>query len=154
MLKSDAELSNSNATIPHTCRLLQRGHTNYKQHPPHVIRTSFRHTATRQTEVFVTPCPTHGSSSHPSNKCSSDQWPPRAAVGSKQKRRASKPQKSATTGRKPTERSHSNEFSPNAISLPPSPQKMQKIENKRTVQYIRCATSKEAAVLYAALTVR
>ncbi|RNE98666.1 hypothetical protein TcG_12279 [Trypanosoma cruzi] len=74
MPKSDVELSASNATIPHTCRLLQRRHTNHKKHPPHVIRTSFRHTATRQTEVFVTtmhlltqthsPCTTHGSSSH------------------------------------------------------------------------------------------
>ncbi|EKF99910.1 hypothetical protein TCSYLVIO_009164, partial [Trypanosoma cruzi] len=79
MLKSDVELSASNATIPHTCRFHQRRHTNHKKHPPHVIRTSFRHTATRQTGVFVTPmhlptlshspCTTHGSSSHPSNKC-------------------------------------------------------------------------------------
>ncbi|ESS63010.1 hypothetical protein TCDM_09276 [Trypanosoma cruzi Dm28c] len=68
------------------------------------------------------------------NKCSSDQWPPRAAVGTKQKRRAARPQKSATTGRNSTERSHSNEFSSHALSLPPSPQKLQKIENKRTVQ--------------------
>ncbi|RNC54739.1 hypothetical protein TcCL_ESM07796 [Trypanosoma cruzi] len=58
-----------------------------------------------------------------SNKCSSDQWSPRAATGSKKKRRAAKPQKSATTGRKSTERSRSNEFSPNALSLPPSPTK-------------------------------
>ncbi|KAF5220151.1 hypothetical protein ECC02_006826 [Trypanosoma cruzi] len=65
-----------------------------------------------------------------SNKCSSDQCYPRAAVGSKQKRRAAKPQKSVTTGRRPTERSHSNEFSPNALKLPPSPQKLQKIEYK------------------------
>ncbi|ESS55966.1 hypothetical protein TCDM_12535 [Trypanosoma cruzi Dm28c] len=79
-------------------------------------------------------CTTHVSNSHPSNKCSSDQWPPRAAVGSKQKRRAARPQKSATTGRKSTERSHTNEFTPHALSLPPSPQKLQKIENKRTVQ--------------------
>ncbi|ESS62327.1 hypothetical protein TCDM_10015 [Trypanosoma cruzi Dm28c] len=74
MPKSDVELSASNATIPHTCRLHQRRHTNYKQHPPHDFRTSFRHTATRQTEVFVTtmhlltqshsPCATHGSSTH------------------------------------------------------------------------------------------
>ncbi|ESS55433.1 hypothetical protein TCDM_13095 [Trypanosoma cruzi Dm28c] len=136
MLKSDVEPSASNATIPHTCRLHQRRHTNHKKHPPHVIRTSFRHSATRQTEVFVTPmhlptqshspCTTHGSSSHPSNKCSSDQCYPRAAVGSKQKRRAAKPQEIATTGRKSTERSHSNEFSPNAISLPPSPAKAAK----------------------------
>ncbi|RNE97572.1 hypothetical protein TcG_12544 [Trypanosoma cruzi] len=134
MPKSDVELSASNATIPHTFRLHQRRHTNHKQHPPHVTRTPFRHTATRQPEVFVTPCTTHGSSSHPSNKCSSDQWPPRAAVGSKQKRRAARPQKSATTGRNSTERSHTNEFSSHALSLPPSPQKLQKIENKRTVQ--------------------
>ncbi|EAN89213.1 hypothetical protein Tc00.1047053510039.36 [Trypanosoma cruzi] len=40
---------------PHTCRLHQRRHTNHKQHPSHVFRTSLRHTATRQTEVFVTP---------------------------------------------------------------------------------------------------
>ncbi|RNC52707.1 hypothetical protein TcCL_ESM10027 [Trypanosoma cruzi] len=65
-----------------------------------------------------------------SNKCSSDQCYPRAAVGSKQKRRAAKPQKSATTGRNSAERSHSNEFSPHALNLPPSPQKLQKIENK------------------------
>ncbi|RNC38398.1 hypothetical protein TcCL_NonESM12351, partial [Trypanosoma cruzi] len=55
MPKSDVELSASNATIPHTCRLHQRRHTNYTQHPSHVFRTSFQHTATRQTEVFVTP---------------------------------------------------------------------------------------------------
>ncbi|RNC39300.1 hypothetical protein TcCL_NonESM11367 [Trypanosoma cruzi] len=74
MLKSDVELSASNATIPHTRRLHQRGNTNYTQHPPHDFRTSFQHTATRQTEVFVTPthlptqshspCTTHGSSPH------------------------------------------------------------------------------------------
>ncbi|RNC53514.1 hypothetical protein TcCL_ESM09141, partial [Trypanosoma cruzi] len=78
MLKSDVELSASNATIPHTCRLHQRRHTNHKQHPSHVIRTSFRHTATRKTEVFVTPThlptqshsprTTHGSSSHQSKQ--------------------------------------------------------------------------------------
>ncbi|RNC37955.1 hypothetical protein TcCL_NonESM12851, partial [Trypanosoma cruzi] len=56
MPKSDVELSASNATTPHTCRLHQRRHTNHKQHPSNVIRTSFRHTATRQTEAFVTPC--------------------------------------------------------------------------------------------------
>ncbi|KAF5216941.1 hypothetical protein ECC02_010253 [Trypanosoma cruzi] len=58
-----------------------------------------------------------------SNKFSSNQCYPRAAVGSKQKRRAAKPQKSATTGRKSTERSHSNEFSPDALNLPLSPRK-------------------------------
>ncbi|RNC54582.1 hypothetical protein TcCL_ESM07994 [Trypanosoma cruzi] len=58
-----------------------------------------------------------------SNKCSSDQCYPRAAVGSKQKRRAAKPQKSVTTGRKSAERSHSNQFSPNALNLPSSPTK-------------------------------
>ncbi|ESS62640.1 hypothetical protein TCDM_09695 [Trypanosoma cruzi Dm28c] len=58
-----------------------------------------------------------------SNKCSSDQCYALAAVGIKQKRRAAKPQKSATTGRKSTERSHLNEFSPNALNLPPSPKK-------------------------------
>ncbi|RNC32247.1 hypothetical protein TcCL_Unassigned05160 [Trypanosoma cruzi] len=63
-----------------------------------------------------------------SNKSSSDQWPPRAAVGSKQKRRAAKPQKSATNGRMSTEGSHPNEFSPNALSLPPSPQKLQRLK--------------------------
>ncbi|KAF5220107.1 hypothetical protein ECC02_006903 [Trypanosoma cruzi] len=74
MPKSDVEPSASNATIPHTCRLHQRRHKNHKQHPSHVIRTSFRHTATRQTEVFVTPThlptqshsprTTHGSGPH------------------------------------------------------------------------------------------
>ncbi|RNC40864.1 hypothetical protein TcCL_NonESM09624, partial [Trypanosoma cruzi] len=44
------------------------------------------------------------------------------------KRRAAKPQKSATTGRNSTERSHSNEFSPDALSLPPSPQKLQRLK--------------------------
>ncbi|KAF5214087.1 hypothetical protein ECC02_008747 [Trypanosoma cruzi] len=73
MLKSDVELP-AMPQSPHTCRVHQRRHTNHKQHPSHVIRTSFRHTATRQTEVFVTPthlptqshspCATHGSSSH------------------------------------------------------------------------------------------
>ncbi|RNC52027.1 hypothetical protein TcCL_ESM10793 [Trypanosoma cruzi] len=136
MLKSEVELSASNATIPHTCRLHQRRHTNHKQHPPRVIRTSFRHTATRQTEVFVTSCtsphnhivhaPRTAAAHTRSNKCSSDQCYPRAAVGSKQKRRADKPQKSATTGRNSTERSHSNEFSPHALSLPPSPTKAPK----------------------------
>ncbi|KAF5219596.1 hypothetical protein ECC02_007433 [Trypanosoma cruzi] len=144
MLKSDVELSASNAIIPHTCRLHQRRHTNYKQHPSHVIRTSFRHTATRQTEVFFAPMhlptqshsprTTHGSSSHASNKCSSDQCYPRAAVGSKQKRRAAKPQKSATNGRNPTERSHSNEFGSNALNPPPSPTKAPKINIKCTVK--------------------
>ncbi|RNC42832.1 hypothetical protein TcCL_NonESM07515 [Trypanosoma cruzi] len=136
MPKSDVELSASNATIPHTCRLHQRRHTNHKQHPPHVIRTSFRHTATRQTEVFVTPCtsphnhivhaPRTAAAHTRSNKCSSDQCYARAAVGSKQKRRAAKPQKSATTGRKSTVRSHTNEFSPHALNFPPSPTKAAK----------------------------
>ncbi|ESS55658.1 hypothetical protein TCDM_12855 [Trypanosoma cruzi Dm28c] len=89
-------------------------HANQKYSSLHAPRTAAAHT--RQ------------------NKCSSDQWPPRAAVGSKQKRRTARPQKSATTGRNSTERSHTNEFTPNALSLPPSPQKLQKIENKRTVQ--------------------
>ncbi|RNC33992.1 hypothetical protein TcCL_Unassigned03254, partial [Trypanosoma cruzi] len=44
------------------------------------------------------------------------------------KRRAAKPQKSATTGRNSTERSHTNEFSPDALSLPPSPQKLQRLK--------------------------
>ncbi|RNC32676.1 hypothetical protein TcCL_Unassigned04695 [Trypanosoma cruzi] len=57
-----------------------------------------------------------------SDKCSSDRCYPRAAVGSKQKRRAAKPQKGATTVRKSTECCHSNEFSPHALSLSPSPQ--------------------------------
>ncbi|RNC33608.1 hypothetical protein TcCL_Unassigned03678, partial [Trypanosoma cruzi] len=144
MLKSDVEPSASNAAIPHTCRLHQRGHTNHRQHPPHFILTSFRHTAARQTEVFVTQrtsshnhivhAPRTAAAHTRSDKCSPDQWYPRAAVGSKQKGRAAKPQKSATTGRNSTERSHTNEFSPNALNLPPSPQKLQKIENKRTVQ--------------------
>ncbi|RNC38872.1 hypothetical protein TcCL_NonESM11844 [Trypanosoma cruzi] len=43
--------------------------------------------------------------------------------GKQKKRRAAKTQKNATTGRKSTERSHSKEFSPNALSLPPSPTK-------------------------------
>ncbi|RNF03336.1 hypothetical protein TcG_11657 [Trypanosoma cruzi] len=68
MRKSDAELSASNATIPHTFRLHQKRHTNHKQHLSHVIRTSFRHTATRQPEVFVTPRTTHVSISHPSKQ--------------------------------------------------------------------------------------
>ncbi|RNC39447.1 hypothetical protein TcCL_NonESM11199, partial [Trypanosoma cruzi] len=83
---------------------------------------SIRHSMHLPTQSN-SPCTTHGSSSHPSNKCSSDQCYPRAAVGSKQKRRAAKPQKSATTGRKSTERSHSKQFSPNALNLPPSPHK-------------------------------
>ncbi|RNC37877.1 hypothetical protein TcCL_NonESM12934, partial [Trypanosoma cruzi] len=41
---------------PHTCRLHQRRRTNYTQHPSHVFQPSFQHTATRKTEVFVTPC--------------------------------------------------------------------------------------------------
>ncbi|RNE98717.1 hypothetical protein TcG_12177 [Trypanosoma cruzi] len=136
MPKSDVELSASNATIPHTSRLHQRRHTKYKQHPPHVIRTSFRHTATRQTEVFVTPrtsshnhivhAPRTAAAHTRSDKCSSDQCYPRAAVGSKQKKRAAKPQKSATTGRMSTKRSHPNEFGPNALSLPTSPTKATK----------------------------
>ncbi|ESS62571.1 hypothetical protein TCDM_09776 [Trypanosoma cruzi Dm28c] len=68
-----------------------------------------------------------------SKKCSSDQCYPHAAVGSKQKRRAASPQKSATSavaGRKSTERSHSNEFSPTALSLPPSPTKGPKAANQ------------------------
>ncbi|RNC52852.1 hypothetical protein TcCL_ESM09865, partial [Trypanosoma cruzi] len=88
---------------PHTCRLHQRRHTIYKRHPSHVIRTSFRHTATRQTEVFVTPCtsphnqivhaPRTAAAHTHSDKCSSDQCYPRGVVGSKQKRRAAKPQR-------------------------------------------------------------
>ncbi|RNC35640.1 hypothetical protein TcCL_Unassigned01457 [Trypanosoma cruzi] len=123
---------------PHTCRLHQKRHTNHKQHPSHISQTSFRHTATRQTEVVVTPCtsphnhivhtPRTAAAHTQSNKSSSDRWPPRAAVGSKQKRRAAKPQKSATTGCKSTERSHTNEFSPDAPSLPPSPQKLQRLK--------------------------
>ncbi|EAN93983.1 hypothetical protein Tc00.1047053511077.150 [Trypanosoma cruzi] len=80
---------------PHTFRLHQRGHTNQKQHPPHFILTSFRHTAARQTEVFVTQrtsshnhivhAPRTAAAHTRSDKCSPDQWYPRAAVGSKQK---------------------------------------------------------------------
>ncbi|KAF5216763.1 hypothetical protein ECC02_010431 [Trypanosoma cruzi] len=58
-----------------------------------------------------------------SNKFSSEQCYPRAAVGSKQKRRVAKPQKSATTGHKSAERCHSKVFSPDALNLPPSPTK-------------------------------
>ncbi|RNC43324.1 hypothetical protein TcCL_NonESM07038 [Trypanosoma cruzi] len=76
----------------------------------------------------------------PSNKCSSDRCYPRAAVGIKQTRRAAKPQKSAATGRNSTERSHTNEFSPHALNLPPSPQKPSKLTsnilfNKLTVRH-------------------
>ncbi|RNC35591.1 hypothetical protein TcCL_Unassigned01524 [Trypanosoma cruzi] len=126
---------------PHTCRPHQRRHTNHKQHPSHVIRTPFRHTATRQTEVFVTPCtsphnqifhaPRTAAAHTQSDKCYSDQCYPRAAVGSKQKRRVAKPQKSATTGRKSMERSHSNEFDPNALSIPHSPTKAPRDANQR-----------------------
>ncbi|RNC40907.1 hypothetical protein TcCL_NonESM09568 [Trypanosoma cruzi] len=74
MLKSDVELSAGNAAIPaHMSAPPEKTHKSQKT-PPHVFRTSFRHTATRQTEVFVTPthlptqshglCTTHGSSPH------------------------------------------------------------------------------------------
>ncbi|RNC42104.1 hypothetical protein TcCL_NonESM08273 [Trypanosoma cruzi] len=79
--------------------------------PPHTITWSMHHA--RQQ-------PTRGQTNVPSDQCYR-----RGAVGSKQKRRAAKPQKSATTGRKSTERSHSNEFSPHALNFPPSPQKTQ-----------------------------
>ncbi|RNC42418.1 hypothetical protein TcCL_NonESM07928 [Trypanosoma cruzi] len=131
MLKSDVELSASNATIPaHMSAPPEKTH---KQHTtpstcfPNIAPThrdtpnrSIRHSMHLPTQSN-SPRTTHGSSSHPSNKCSSEQCCPRAAVGSKQKRQAAKPQRSATTGRKPNERCHSKQFSPHALSLPPSP---------------------------------
>ncbi|EKF28696.1 hypothetical protein MOQ_007548 [Trypanosoma cruzi marinkellei] len=72
--------------------------------------------------------------------CSLDKCYPRVAVGSKQKRQAVKLQKSATNGRNSTERSHSNEFSPNALSLPYSKKSCKQLEpnapaNKFFVQH-------------------
>ncbi|RNC57362.1 hypothetical protein TcCL_ESM05047, partial [Trypanosoma cruzi] len=55
MLKSGVELSANNATIPaHMSAPPEKRHK-LQTTPSHVFRTSFRHTATRQTEVFVTP---------------------------------------------------------------------------------------------------
>ncbi|RNC52276.1 hypothetical protein TcCL_ESM10523 [Trypanosoma cruzi] len=140
MLKSDVELSASNATIPaHMSAPPEKTH---KLHTtpltcfPTIIPThrdtpnrSIRHSMHLPTQSN-SPRTTHGSSSHPSNKCSSEQCYPRAAVGSKQTRQAAKPQRSATTGRKSTERCHSKQFSPHALSLPPSPTKAPRAANQ------------------------
>ncbi|RNC36604.1 hypothetical protein TcCL_Unassigned00416 [Trypanosoma cruzi] len=90
MLKSDVEPSASNATIPaHMSAPPEKTHK--PQNPSHVFQTSFRHTATRQTEVFVTPCTSpHNQIVHAPrtaaahtrlNKCSSELCYPRAALG-------------------------------------------------------------------------
>ncbi|RNC41273.1 hypothetical protein TcCL_NonESM09191 [Trypanosoma cruzi] len=140
MLKSDVELPASNAKIPAHMSAPPEKTQKLQATPltchPNVIPThrntpnrSIRHSMHLPTQSH-SPSTTHGSSSHPSNKCSSDQCCPRAAVGSKQKRRAAKPQNSATTGCKSTERSHSNEFSPNALNLPPSPTKAPRDANQ------------------------
>ncbi|RNC36595.1 hypothetical protein TcCL_Unassigned00406 [Trypanosoma cruzi] len=139
ILKSDVELSASNATIPaHMSAPPEKKHK-LQTTPFTRFRASFRHTAIRQTEVFVTPMHLPTQSHSPCttaaahtrlNKCSSDQCYPRAAVGSKQKRRAAKPQKSATNGRKSTERCHSKQFSPHALNLPPSPTKAPRAANQ------------------------
>ncbi|EKG06660.1 hypothetical protein TCSYLVIO_002229 [Trypanosoma cruzi] len=134
MPKSDVELSASNATIS-TNVGSTREDTQTTNNTLHMSPERHSDTPRHANRKYSSLHAPRTSASHTrQNKCSSDQWPPRAAVGSKQKRRAARHQKSATTGRNSTERSHTNEFTPNALSLPPSPQKLQKIENKRTVQ--------------------
>ncbi|EKF28464.1 hypothetical protein MOQ_007786 [Trypanosoma cruzi marinkellei] len=134
MLKSDVGLSANNATIP--------AHMSAPPEKTHKLQTTSLHmfsehhsdTPQHAKQKYSSPqctsphnqifhAPRTAAAHTQSNKCSSGQCYPRAAVGSKQKRRAVNPQKSATTGRKSTERSHSNEFRPNALSLPPSPTK-------------------------------
>ncbi|EAN90085.1 hypothetical protein Tc00.1047053503587.6 [Trypanosoma cruzi] len=112
--------------------------------PPHDFRTSFRHTATRQTEVFVTPCTSpHNHIVHASrtaaahtrsNKCSPDHCYPRAAVGSKQKGQLPNPKRVPRLAA--IQRNAATQM--NSVLVPSAshflPQKAQKLPIKRTVQ--------------------
>ncbi|EKF29459.1 hypothetical protein MOQ_006757 [Trypanosoma cruzi marinkellei] len=151
MPKRDVELSANNATIPaHMSAPPEKTHKSqttpftclpniipthrdtpnrsirHANAPPHTITQSMHHARQQLTR---------GQTIFASHQCY-----PRAAAGSKQKRRAAKLQKSATNGRKSTERSHPNEFSPNALSLPHSKKSCKRLKtnapsNKFFVQH-------------------
>ncbi|RNF04228.1 hypothetical protein TcG_11696 [Trypanosoma cruzi] len=98
---------------PHTCRLHQRGHTNHKNNTLHMSSEHHSDTPRHAKQKCSSPqrtsphnhivhAPRTAAAHTRSEKYSSDRCYPHAAVRSKQKRRAAKPQKSATTGRKST----------------------------------------------------
>ncbi|RNC57566.1 hypothetical protein TcCL_ESM04874 [Trypanosoma cruzi] len=122
MLKSDVELPASNATIPaHMSAPPEKTHkpqtAPFTSHP--VIIPTHRDTPNRSSRHSMPHARqrlTRGQTSVPRISDIRVLW-----WEVKKRGRAARPQKSATTGRKSTERSRSNEFSPNALSLPPSP---------------------------------